>query len=56
MAKKIPLIAFNEENDLSKKPDSKYVKRIDENLPGTMISMEFYLDKEYIEKQMEVRI
>ncbi len=54
--KKIPLIAFNEENDLAKKPDSKYVKRIDENFPGTMISMEFYLDKEYIEKQMEVRI
>ena len=54
--KKIPIIAFNEENDLSKKPDSKYVKRIDENFPGTMISMEFYLDKEYIEKQMEVRI
>lgn len=54
--KKIPIIAFNEENDLSKKPDSKYVKRIDEKFPGTMISMEFYLDKEYIEKQMEARI
>lgn len=51
--KKIPIIAFNEENDLSKKPDSKYVRRIDENFPGTMISMEFYLDKEYIENQME---
>ena len=50
---KIPIIAFNEENDLSKKPDSKYVKRIDENFPGTMISMEFYLDRKYIEKQME---
>ncbi len=49
----IPIIAFNEENDLSKKPDSKYVKRIDENFPGTMISMEFYLDRKYIEKQME---
>lgn len=54
--KKIPIIAFNEENDLSKKPDSKYVKRIDESFPGTMISMEFYLDKEYIEKQMEVSL
>lgn len=54
--KKMPIIAFNEENDLSKKPDSKYVKRIDENFPGTMISMEFYLDKEYIEKQMEVSL
>lgn len=54
--KKIPIIAFNEENDLSKKPDSKYVKRIDENFPGTMISMEFYLDKEYIEKQMEASL
>ena len=49
-------IAVEMKNDLSKKPDSKYVKRIDENFPGTMISMEFYLDKEYIEKQMEVRI
>jgi len=54
--KQIPIIAFNEENDLSKKPDSKYVKRIDENFPGTMISMEFYLDKEYIEKQMEASL
>ena len=54
--KLIPIIAFNEENDLSKKPDSKYVKRIDENFPGTMISMEFYLDKEYIEKQMEASL
>lgn len=54
--KRIPIIAFNEENDLSKKPDSRYVKRIDENFPGTMISMEFYLDKEYIEKQMEASL
>ena len=54
--KQIPIIAFNEENDLSKKPDSKYVKRIDENFPGTIISMEFYLDKEYIEKQMEASL
>ena len=54
--KNIPIIAFNEENDLSKKPDEKYVKRIDEGFPGTMISMEFYLDKEYIEEQMEVNI
>lgn len=54
--KKIPIIAFNEENDLSKKPDNKYVKRIDENFPGTIISMEFYLDKEYIEKQMEASL
>lgn len=54
--KQIPIIAFNEENDLLKKPDSKYVKRIDENFPGTMISMEFYLDKEYIEKQMEASL
>lgn len=54
--KKVPIIAFNEENDLSKKPDSRYVRRLDENFPGTMISMEFYLDKEYIEKQMEASL
>lgn len=51
---KIPIIAFNENNNLNEKPDSKYVRRIDQGFPGTMISMEFYLDKEYIEKQMEV--
>lgn len=51
--KKVPIIAFNEENDLSKAPDINYVKKIEEYFPGTMISIEFYLDRRYIESQME---
>ena len=51
--KKVPIIAFNEENDLSKATDTNYVKKIEEYFPGTMISIEFYLDRKYIESQME---
>lgn len=51
--KQVPIIAFNEDNDLSKVPDNRYVKRTEQYFPGTMISIEFYLDNKYIKSQME---
>ncbi|MCI8485986.1 MAG: hypothetical protein HFJ20_02600 [Clostridia bacterium] len=53
--KEVQIIAFNESNSIDERPDPKYVRRIEQNFPGTMISMEFYLDKKYIEKQVEDR-
>ena len=38
------IIAFNQENDLEKRPDSKYVKALSGvNFPGTMICLQFPL-------------
>lgn len=42
------VIAFNETNDLKKRPDQKYVKLLENKFPGTIISCEFYVDKEYL--------
>jgi hypothetical protein len=42
------VIAFNAENDLSMKPDSSAVKSLNGFFPGTLISMEFFLDKAYL--------
>lgn len=47
------IIAFNNENDLFKLPDSKNVRIITNKFPGTVISMKFYLDREYIKALME---
>lgn len=45
------IIAFNKENDIYKPPDSKNVYKLEENFPGTVISLRFYLDKRYIQKE-----
>jgi hypothetical protein len=42
------VIAFNSENDLSNKPDERYVKNLKNRFPGTIISMKFYLDKKFL--------
>ena len=40
----INIIAFNQENDLEKRPDSKYVRSLGGvNFPGTMICLQFPL-------------
>ncbi len=49
----IQVIAFNEENDLYKRPDSNYVKILKNRFPGVIISIEFYLDKMYLIKMRE---
>lgn len=44
------IIAFNKDNDLFKPADSSKVQYLKEYFPGTVISMNFYLDKKYIEE------
>ena len=43
------IIAFNDENDLSKEPDSRYVRTLNNSFPGTVISMDLYIDNKYLE-------
>ena len=43
-------IAFNKENDLTKKPDPNYVKELEYSFPGVAINIEFYIDGNYLEK------
>lgn len=38
------VIAFNKDNDLREPPDKRYVRSIKRHFPGTMITMDFYLD------------
>ena len=42
------VIAFNEDNDLNKPPDKKYVHTIDASFPGVIINLKFYIDEKYI--------
>lgn len=44
------IIAFNKDNDIYQPADSNNVKIIEEHFPGTVISMEFYLDRKYLHK------
>lgn len=47
------IIAFNKENDLFLPPDKRYVKKNKNFFPGTVISMQFYLDKKFLEDIIE---
>lgn len=47
------VIAFNKENNLSKKPDKKNVMNLKNKFPGVIISMKFYIDRKYITNKME---
>lgn len=42
------IIAFNEENDILKKPDKNNIHCMKEFFPGTIISMKFFIDPEYL--------
>ena len=46
----LKVIAFNAENSLKNEPDEKYVKNIGNYFPGTVISIKFFIDREYIEE------
>lgn len=46
--KDVPVIAFNVDNDLSKRPDSKAVGLLRNRFPGVIISVEFYVDEKYL--------
>lgn len=45
------IIAFNEENDIYKRADNNYVRKLNEYFPGTIISLKFYLDRQYIARR-----
>ena len=46
--KEVPVIAFNKENDLKKRPDKKAVKLLKNKFPGTIITVEFFVDSRYL--------
>lgn len=45
---KVSIIAFNKENSLDILPDKRYVQILKNKFPGTIISLEFYLDRTYM--------
>lgn len=45
------IIAFNRENSLKYLPDKQNVKGLKNKFPGTIISLEFYLDNKYLGSQ-----
>lgn len=49
----IKVIAFNEDNDLNQRPDKRNVININNKFPGVVISMKFYIDRNYIKDGME---
>jgi hypothetical protein len=44
------VVAFNETNDLEEPPDRNYVYRLPTSFPGTIVSIDFTLDEEYLKK------
>lgn len=42
------VIAFNDTNTLSKRPDPTAVRTLRQFFPGTLISLRFYLDRDYL--------
>lgn len=47
------ILAFNADNDIEKKPDPKAITHLENYFPGTMISLRFYLDDEYLKALKE---
>ena len=48
-------ITFNKENTLDVQPSDKYVKKINNYFPGTIISLDIFLDKEYIKEKKNAK-
>lgn len=44
------IIAFNDTNDIYLPPDSSNVQKLDEFFQGTIISLNFFFDQQYLEK------
>ena len=47
------IIAFNQNNNLFQKADEHNVSLMDQYFPGTIISMKFYIDREYLQRLNE---
>lgn len=46
------IIAFNENNDIFQPPEHKFVQHLSTFFPGTIISMKFFFDREYLTQIM----
>lgn len=44
------IIAFNKSNNIEEPPDRKAVRKLTNYFPGTLISLRFYFDSDYLEK------
>lgn len=42
------IIAFNDNNNLYEEPDKNYVRQLKNGFPGTVISMDLYIDNKYL--------
>ena len=42
-------ISFNKEKSLDYKPDERYVKKLERYFPGTIISLNIFLDRNWLE-------
>lgn len=49
------IIAFNSNNDLEEVPDKNYVKKLKNYFPGTIICLDFFIDRDYIINKKEER-
>lgn len=49
------IIAFNKDNDIFQPPETNYVKRLKKYFPGTVISLNFFLDREYLTQILEAK-
>ena len=47
------IIAFNENNSLEKPPDPGKVRKISSYFPGTVISLKFYVDHNYLNEKVQ---
>lgn len=47
------IIAFNQDNDLKKPPDHRYVRSIENGFPGTVISIELHISNTHISRKGE---
>lgn len=48
------IIAFNEENDLEKPPDEKFVRHLPLKFPGTLVSLRFILHQDHLKRVREL--
>ena len=44
------IITFNKSGNLYEEPDKKYVRTIKNSFPGTVVSMDLYIDKKYLKR------
>ena len=49
------IIAYNKDNDIFQPPETNYVKRLKKYFPGTVISLNFFLDREYLTQILEAK-